>query len=615
VPIPTGDPGPSQPGDLAIASVLARWAELTDDQRAAVREALELDPAWEPAPAPSTTTTDAPPAAAPADQPAPGDDASQDAEQKKDAEAEAEQQKSDRDAAEQEKAEQDDTTGNGGSRSATFARDAIAAYQASLRPLQEVFEHHLGPLGAQVDIVTSRAVVRGDNGQQALAAALLVQPDRCRITVYPATFPAPSGPHHTLAHELFHCYQQHWRGSPLGTGLAWIQEGTAEWAAAVAQAEAGGSVDTVLRNWLGEYYLTPSRRLFGRTYDAVGWFGFLAERTGPLWDRLPAISTAASSDAGYASALGGTAGSTLASGWATTQVGRGAYGPIWSVRSPGLPELDNSRAPRYPSLGNSASQSFAATGYATAQGSASLEANLTRFDAAPSTEGVLRIRTQDRPLAELTGTTWCTDPNGNCTCPPGTARAGESFPRLEGPEAFVAVGAADQAASLTIRGTSLEDECGQDGGCPIGTWQMNGLPAGLPYIVESGGTGTILTVDDAGLLTQDFSRFAPMWARHLSDPDLRSYMAPAGYITGRVRVPTGGERIVDEPIRDTDPSGFGGTGRVEHRGELALEITPGDMQAVALAGQGYGETLLSCVDDDTLTLSGGGILYTYERIS
>ena len=176
-------------------------------------------------------------------------------------------------------------------------RDSAAAYLASLQPLQQVLERHLGPLGARIDLVTSRAVVRADNGEQALADGLLVEPDRYRIRVYPAVFPAPSGPHHTLAHELFHCYQQRWRGSPLGTGLAWIQEGTAEWAAAVAMSEVGGTIDPVLRDWLAEYYLSPERALLRRSYDAVGWFGFLATQAGALWDRLSAISTAAADGA------------------------------------------------------------------------------------------------------------------------------------------------------------------------------------------------------------------------------------------------------------------------------------------------------------------------------
>jgi hypothetical protein len=233
VPVPSGDPGPSQPGDLAIASVLSRWPDLTDDQRGAAREALELEPGREPTPPepatdPATTTSTV-------------GSTPQSPEEEK-----AEQEK-----AEQEKAAPDATTGNGGGRSAMAGRDTAAAYQASLDPIQAALERHLGPLGATVEVVTSRRVSRGPNGQQALAAALMVTPDRCRITVWPSVFPAPSGPHHTLAHELFHCYQQQWRGSPLGTALGWIQEGTAEWATAVTIAEVGGSVDPDLRDWLG----------------------------------------------------------------------------------------------------------------------------------------------------------------------------------------------------------------------------------------------------------------------------------------------------------------------------------------------------------------------------
>ncbi len=598
VPVPSGDPGPPEPGDLAIASVLSRWSELTDDQRSAVREALELEPGWEPAPLepptdPATTTTST------------VGTTSQVPEQEK-----AEQEK-----AEQEKAEQGATTGNGGGRSAMAGRDTVAAYQASLEPIQEALERHLGPLGANVEVVTSRRVSRGPNGQQALAAALLVTPDRCRITVWPSVFPAPSGPHHTLAHELFHCYQQHWRGSPLSAALGWIQEGTAEWAAAVVIAEVGGTLDPVLRDWLGEYYMTPARPLFRRTYDAVGWLGYLAKQTGPLWDRLPSLAMATTNDAGYAGALGGTAGASLAAEWASTQAGRDSLGPRWAVQSPGLPSLDNTRRPGFPPLGDGASQAFTAGAYATAQGSTSLEAGLTKFNASPPTQGYLRIGEQDRSVTELTGTTWCTDPDGRCTCPPGTARAGQTFPRLEGRQTLVSAGAADRPASLTISGTSLEEECGTEGVCPIGTWQTTTLPSGLPFVVESGGTGTTLTVDEAGALVQDFDTMEPVWAHDADDPDLRSFLDPSGVATGRVRVPTGGERIADEPIRDADPSGLGGTGRVEYRGELALELGPADVQAIALAGQGYGEVLLSCVDDDTLTLSGGGIVYTYERVS
>ena len=588
--VPSGDPGPARSGDLAIASVLYRWSELTGAQRVAVRAALEVEPDWEPA-APGPESGSEP-------NPAASDDAAE------------------KEAQEQEGREEGTWEASGAfGRSVAWRGDAIAAYRASLRPLEEVLERHLGPLGAQIDLVASRGVLRAENGEQALADALLVEPDRCRIRVYPAVFPAPSGPNFSLAHELFHCYQQRWNGSPLGAGLAWVEEGGAEWVAAVAMSEVGAPVDPDLRDWLAQYYMTPERPLFRRTYEAVGWWGFIAKHTGPMWGRLRSISTAGDSEPAYAAALGGAAGATLASDWASTQAGRGAYGPRWSVISTGLPRLNSSQPPGYPILRNGATQAFTAPPYATGQGSAALEAELTKFNAIPPTDGVIRIGNEDRRLSGLTGTTWCTDPEGRCTCPAGTVRAGQTFPRLEGTEALVAVGAADQAASLTIQGVSLEEECGREDVCPIGKWQMNALPTGLPFVIDSGGTGTIITVDPDGLLTQDFSEFVPMWAYDPDDPLARMYFEPSGFVTARVRVPTGTERIVDEPVLEPDPAGLGGTGRVEIRGEVALSLTSADMQAIAIAARGQEGARLSCVSDDTLTLSAGRIVHTYERVS
>jgi hypothetical protein len=277
--------------------------------------------------------------------------------------------------------------------------------------------------------------------------------------------------------------------------------------------------------------------------------------------------------------------------------------------------MSNREPPGFPILRNGASIPVVAGPYATGQGSVALAANLTKFNAIPPTDGFVHIGGSDRPLAELTGTTWCTDPDGRCTCPPGTARAGQNFPRLDGTDALIAVGAAANAASLTVQGTSLEEECGTRGVCPVGKFQMNALPTGAPYVVESGGTGTIITVDETGLVTMDFSEFVPMWAHDSNDPALRTYIAPSGFVTALIDVPTGTERLVDEPVRDPDGSGIGGTGRTEADGQVVLEFTGADMQAVALAGRGFGDTLMSCVDDDTLTVSGGGIVQTYERVT
>jgi hypothetical protein len=514
----------------------------------------------------------------------------------------------------------DDGAGSGGSsgggRSAGVRRNPASPYEDSLRPTLAAMERHLGPLGAQLRVVTSNDDVRGFNGMRALADTILISADVCRIRVYPAVFPVPSGPSQTLAHELFHCFQQRWRGSPLGDASAWIQEGTAEWAAATVTAELGGTVDPGLRDWTIEYYMTPRRPLFSRTYDAFGWFAYVAESTGPIWDRLRAVVIAGSNEASFAAATGGASGESFDAGWASSQVGDGSWGERWMLDGPGVPPIRRQVPPPYPPLGNGANVAVTAPGYGTGPGSARLEAELTKFNAIPPTVGYVRLGGSDRRLSELTGTTWCTGSGSNCTCPPGTRHQGQTFPRLPGGQMAVSVGGGAESASLTIQGVSLEDECGGRGACPVGKFKMNAIPTGQPFTVESGGTGTLVTVDPSGLLTMDFSEYVPLVASNPRDTALKSYMNPSGFVTAHVTLPADGTPPRDVPIEGADGSTLGGSGRIEDHGQVVLEMTGADMRSVALAAGGaYGNALLSCVDDDTLTISAGGIVQTYERVA
>ena len=93
-------------------------------------------------------------------------------------------------------------------------------------------------------------------------------------------------------------------------------------------------------------------------------------------------------------------------------------------------------------------------------------------------------------------------------------------------------------------------------------------------------------------------------------------MSPAGFVTGQVTLPADGSPPVDVPIENPDGSGLAGSGRVVDRGQVVLEMTGADMRSVALAAGGaYGNALLSCLDDDTVTVSAGGIVQTYRRVT
>lgn len=83
----------------------------------------------------------------------------------------------------------------------------------------------------------------------------------------------------TVAHEVFHCFQDQILGSGAAiaqrvAGANWLMEGGAEWAACTF---AGGKNG---RDWFAYWAATPDQILYGRTYDAIGAFSELRKSTG-----------------------------------------------------------------------------------------------------------------------------------------------------------------------------------------------------------------------------------------------------------------------------------------------------------------------------------------------
>ena len=73
-----------------------------------------------------------------------------------------------------------------------------------------------------------------------------------------------------MAHEVFHCFQ--FEVMPGGVYSGWVVEGQAEWA---GEAIAGPGPDGL--DYWEKYLKTPTDSLFGRTYDAVGFYEHLVE--------------------------------------------------------------------------------------------------------------------------------------------------------------------------------------------------------------------------------------------------------------------------------------------------------------------------------------------------
>lgn len=554
-PVPAGDGGAARSGNAATSAVFGVWDELTDAQRLVVMERLELGSA-------------------------PGVGASEIAP---------------------------------GRRGRSIVRRAdvdVAAYQRAADAAVAVLERRLGPLGTPVVVTTSNQVLRSAEGTPVLADTMLLAGERCRIRVFPAHLPPPAGADQTLAHEVFHCYQQMWTPAPWRGLPLWSQEGAAEWVGSMVVAEVGGTPDPDLVGYLRQWYGTPDRPLFQRSYDAYGWFATVAHAVGPLWGRLREVTTVDNVAAYRAAAAGGPDADTV-SQWASRQSFR-PFGERWRVVGEGVPAVDQRQiALAYPAMRNGDLVSVVAPAYATGWGDAALEADLTRFNALPPTVGSVMIGSTEHALASLTSTTWCTDPEGRCTCPPGTARAGQSFPRLPGAEMFAAVGAGEAEASLTVQGTSLEDECGQELACPVGKWVMTSPPAGLPFEFSSGGTGTILTVDPDGTVLLDYADFAPAEASVPSAPGTRLRLTLGGLVRARVDLPTGTEPFGARSLQGWDTSGLTGSGVSTMQGVGQVTMSEAELRMLLFDTAGAGEILIEC-DTSAVTISGGGVVHTYE---
>jgi hypothetical protein len=107
----------------------------------------------------------------------------------------------------------------------------------------------------------------------------------------------------TAAHEVFHVLESQMTGSSAAASWllhegAWLVEGAAEWAAA----EVAGA-DSHTEKWRREYFRHPGRRLFARTYDAIGFYDHMQQVGISPWSRFRAMFGAGSNQAAYQAAF------------------------------------------------------------------------------------------------------------------------------------------------------------------------------------------------------------------------------------------------------------------------------------------------------------------------
>lgn len=220
-----------------------------------------------------------------------------------------------------------------------------ATFEAALKTLGSV----VGPLPGQITVRRCQSQLPGDQGAWASAHPQWGDAGYagCVMYVYPQLAGAdPSQALAIITHEAWHCYQastaansgEH-RARP-----AWVIEGQAMW---VGEAMGGGPTSNqravkYWRTWLA----TPGDNLYGRAYDAVGFWGTVAAASSAsdaLGIMLRTVRATGSDEAYYGAAVSGL-GTGVENLWASRYF-RVGQPPAWDTVGPGAQPASVAPAP------------------------------------------------------------------------------------------------------------------------------------------------------------------------------------------------------------------------------------------------------------------------------
>jgi len=248
-------------------------------------------------------------------------------------------------------------------------------------------------------------------GQNALACLIWVRPDVASGPTIELRF--------TMLHEIWHCFEGMLVDGPTnGSIRPWLSEGEAEW---VAESITNGRGATAgLIGWWVRYIERPNKSLLERSYDALGFFAQLDYAGKDAWHLIEPMYAAAGSYA--ALAVANYVDPTFRGGWASSFYRDGQPSGQWAMTSKdGIVPIEYGLAlPKELSLADDEDQTLDASFL----GAAIADLHTTAFVTEVNSIGVVRIGDKagggiddmiDNATLDL-----CTTQGGDCTCPPGT---------------------------------------------------------------------------------------------------------------------------------------------------------------------------------------------------
>jgi hypothetical protein len=299
-------------------------------------------------------------------------------------------------------------------------------------------------------------------------------PDECHIRATPlVSLSSELRIRVTMAHEVFHCFQ--FEKMPAGVYSSWVLEGQAEWA---GESIAGPGTDGL--DWWESYLKSPTKSLFERTYDAVGFYEHLVEVGVDPWtifdemlktpgDNVVAFKSArADNDIFY---------NTWASGLRRTNTAPAS----WYAQ--GRWQANEHSGPEPLQIAGEDSMSLSADAVTNRLYLATSTADITEI----SVEGPVRMLTGTNDVPDVQLIDLCTKgPTvAACECPEGQTYMGPDLYSSDG-VIWLGVSGALHGTTGTIRGRPLEQFCK-----PSESGRPGQGPRGGPHPCAKGCAGSI----------------------------------------------------------------------------------------------------------------------------
>ncbi len=283
----------------------------------------------------------------------------------------------------------------------------------------------------------------------------------CTMTFPPSTVADPSRVPYLrwlVLHEVWHCFAYSmidfvtYKSSP-----AWVLEGSASW---VAEAITGGAgaPPPELDHW-SDYIFKPGTPLYTRAYDAVGFYAQLAQFGIDPWKVIGPMAKAGGSDAAFQAS--GANNPNFMDRYGSSWFRDAKPDNFWAMYAGfGIPPASTSAVPAPIAITDGARETMSAKPLGAAIGAVDTTAFVTRFEvsgvgrvADPANAALDRIvRTGKLDL--------CTNPAGDCTCPPGSVKTPASAERAPGKLRAEASGEQHNISVMDIQGISKDDWCG-----------------------------------------------------------------------------------------------------------------------------------------------------------